>query len=222
MPSPRSSRAPRPSVAAVQAEEVMSRLEAVAAELQARGWTAHVAATPPYRPPQLFTQDTGNLAARGHILAAPDDTTGEWWYWDDAQRPIAAASKPGAAADRIMDALSGPGRSGGDTLRERPTTSRTSPGHRAPGAPSLVNRPTPGEPRSAERPGGRIDYVAPRTRPCSSKPARPGAGGVAVNPGEKSARPRPDQAPDAAAQVEFAANSESGGADDDLPVRRPG
>ena len=144
MPAPRSSRAPRPSVAAAPAEEVMSRLEAVAAELRARGWTAHVAATPPHRPPQLFAQHPGKPAARGHILAAPDDATGQWWYWDDARQPIAAAGKPAAAANRIIDALTGPDRAGGHAQRDRPARPRTSRRQRAPAARGVVNRPARG------------------------------------------------------------------------------
>ncbi len=98
-----------------------------------------MAATLPHRPPQLFVQDAVNPTARGHVLAGPDDATGEWWYWDDARRPIADAGKPAPAADQIIDALTGPGRSGGDARRERPARSPTSPsrpGH----ARALVNR----------------------------------------------------------------------------------
>jgi hypothetical protein len=92
----------RPSVVPVPAQDRIACLEALADELHQRGWTAYIT-SPLCRPPRLFAQAPGDPQSLD-ILAAPDDTTGEWYYWHPWAERIGPASHPGTAADAIAQA----------------------------------------------------------------------------------------------------------------------
>ncbi|HUZ25587.1 MAG TPA: hypothetical protein VMV07_17655 [Streptosporangiaceae bacterium] len=83
--------------------ETTARLEALAAELTARGWAARLH-TPPGRPPSLHTHnpEPGAAALAEHVYAQPraDGTWAFWWPWAE---PIAAT--PITAADIITRVL---------------------------------------------------------------------------------------------------------------------
>jgi len=105
---------PHPSVAPHRDQTAC--LEELAAELYQRNWIAYVAATLPHQSPRLVVQHRENQPVSAHLLAAPDDAAGTWYYWLDTGEPIAAADAPCAAAEAIIDALTSPG----DTGRKRP------------------------------------------------------------------------------------------------------
>lgn len=96
-----------PAGAAVSAENQIACLDALAAEVIARGWTACIT-TPPGRPVRLFVQDPRDPAMFGYIAATADDTSGEWWYWFDWAERIAPATVPGTAAEAIASILRRP------------------------------------------------------------------------------------------------------------------
>jgi hypothetical protein len=105
--------APKPGVAPVSEQGRIARLEALAAEMTSRGWTAHVI-TAPRRGSRLFVQHPASTAGGQHILAAPDNASGEWHYWFVPAEPIAPAGSPAQAAEAIVRALGqGAGRAAG-------------------------------------------------------------------------------------------------------------
>jgi hypothetical protein len=63
-----------------EATDPIARLDVLAAHLRTRGWTTYIN-TPAGRLASLFVQDPHHRAECGDILAAPDGTTGDWWYW---------------------------------------------------------------------------------------------------------------------------------------------
>jgi hypothetical protein len=130
---------PRPSVAAHGDQTAC--LEELAAELNRRKWIAYLAATLPQQAPRLFVAHPGNHAVGEHIVAAPEATTGSWWYWRGSAEPVAAADAPGAAADAIIDALSRSDALGGDGRQGRP--------HAGPGSPSPLPAAGGGRSRAA-------------------------------------------------------------------------
>ena len=85
------------SVSPARYSECITRLEALAAEIAARGWTTRVDATRG-RPPSLLAQnpEPGAAALSEHIYAHPgsDGTWMYWWPWAD---PIAATAADAAA-----------------------------------------------------------------------------------------------------------------------------
>src|SRR6266487_6330321 len=122
MPTPRSIPPPRPSAVPVPAEEIIVRLEALADELAKRRWTAHVTAEP-WRGPRLFVGQSKNPVLREHYVAAPDDSTGEWFFWDEAGKPVAPADAPRTAANVIEKALIGRARQSDDAQPMGPVMS---------------------------------------------------------------------------------------------------
>ncbi len=112
------SRPPRQSVVPVPAEEIVCRLETLAATLTARRWTAYVTAQI-WRTPRLLVQHRTDPSVRTHIQAAPDDTTGAWLFWDDDGTPIAPADAPDHAADVIIRIMTGRGEPGGGVAAEK-------------------------------------------------------------------------------------------------------
>jgi hypothetical protein len=82
-------------------------LDALAAQLRARGWGAYIT-TPPGRLASLFVQDPHDRPKCGDIIAALDTATGHWWYWFSWAERIGPAHAPGAAADAIIRAFQRP------------------------------------------------------------------------------------------------------------------
>ena len=103
--------ASHPAGAAGSAESQIACLDALAAELISRGWVACVT-TPPGRPVRLFVEDPGDPAMFSYIAAAPDDTSGDWWFWFGWAERIAPAAMPGTAAEAIAGELRRPADSG--------------------------------------------------------------------------------------------------------------
>ena len=97
----------RPSPAALPADKQIARLDALAAEMIAHGWAAYIT-TPLGRPVRLFVQDPSDTAMCSYIVAAPDDATGEWWYWFGWAERIAPAAVPATAAEAIVATLRRP------------------------------------------------------------------------------------------------------------------
>ena len=79
-------------------------LDVLAVHMRARGWTAYIS-TPAGRLACLFVQDPHDCAECGDIIAAPDGTTGDWWYWFSGVGRIASSHAPAAAADAIIRAF---------------------------------------------------------------------------------------------------------------------
>lgn len=89
---------PHLSVAEVRPEERTAHLEALAAELVALSWIAHVT-QPPMCTERVFVRHQVLDERYSHVLAAPDDDTGYWCYWfADSGECIASADDPAAAA----------------------------------------------------------------------------------------------------------------------------
>jgi hypothetical protein len=82
-------------------------LDALAAQLHARGWAAYINA-PAGRLTSLVVQDPRDRAERGDIIAAPAGPAGTWWYWFSWAERIAPVGAPAAAADAIIRAFQRP------------------------------------------------------------------------------------------------------------------
>jgi hypothetical protein len=96
-----------PADATLPADNQIACLDALAAEVIARGWAACIT-TPPGRPVRLFVQDPGDPAVFGYIAAAPDNTSSDWWYWFGWAERIAPAAIPATAAEVIASSLRRP------------------------------------------------------------------------------------------------------------------
>jgi hypothetical protein len=92
---------------ATQVRDGIACLEVLAAQIHARGWTAHIN-TPAARLASLFVQDPHDRAKCSDIIAAPGGTTGDWWYWFSWAERIAPVHAPAAAADAIIRAFQRP------------------------------------------------------------------------------------------------------------------
>jgi hypothetical protein len=90
-----------------QAEDGIACLDALAAQMRARGWTAYIS-TPAGRLAFLSVQDPHDRAEGGDIIAAPGGTTGDWWYWFSWAERIAPVNAPATAADAIIRAVQQP------------------------------------------------------------------------------------------------------------------
>ena len=90
-----------------QAGHAIACLDVLAAQMHARGWTASIN-TPAGRLAYLCVQDPHNRADCGDVMATPDRTTGEWWYWFSWAERIGPAHAPPAAADAIIRAFQWP------------------------------------------------------------------------------------------------------------------
>jgi hypothetical protein len=88
-------------------EERLARLDALAAELTAHGWTAYVT-TPRGRPACLFVQNPHDRGMCVDVMAAPESGTGDWWFWFGWAERIAPAATPGTAAEAIARELRRP------------------------------------------------------------------------------------------------------------------
>ncbi len=78
-------------------------LDMLAAQLNARGWTAYLRA-PADRLASLVVLDPRDDRTMGSdIVAAP--AAGDWWYWFSWGERIAPVRAPGAAADAVISAL---------------------------------------------------------------------------------------------------------------------
>jgi hypothetical protein len=97
----------REATSAGGAGDPIARLDVLAAHLRTRGWTTYIN-TPAGRLASLFVQDPHRRAECGDILAAPDGTTGDWWYWFSWAERIAPVHPPAAAADAIIAACQRP------------------------------------------------------------------------------------------------------------------
>jgi hypothetical protein len=89
------------------AADPLARLDVLAAHLRTRGWTTYIN-TPAGRLASLFVQDPHHRAECGDILAAPDGTTGDWWYWFSWAERITPVHSPAKAADAIIAACQRP------------------------------------------------------------------------------------------------------------------
>jgi hypothetical protein len=89
--------------AAVSPSDIVARLNALAAELAAQGWTARVH-EPEGRNPSLHARnpEPGAVALSEHIYAKPV-ADGSWMYWWPWAQPI--ADDPAAAAAIIIRVL---------------------------------------------------------------------------------------------------------------------
>ena len=144
-----------------EAGDAIACLDVLAAHLRARGWTTYIN-TPAGRLASLFVQDPHHRAESGDILATPDGTTGDWWYWFSWAERITPVHAPAAAADAIIAACQRP--ADGSPPRRRPPP----PGV----APAPVAWPVAGH-RSGEAapPARRGDRVAAAQTPHQARPA---------------------------------------------------
>src|SRR5262252_417377 len=90
-----------------EAGDAIAYLDVLASHLRARGWTTYIN-TPAGRLASLCVQGPHHRAECGDILAAPDGTTGDWWYWFSWAERIAPVHPPAAAADAIIAACQRP------------------------------------------------------------------------------------------------------------------
>ena len=86
------------------AEKRLARLDALAAELKARGWTAYVT-TPRGRPARLFVQNPRDRGLCADVMAVAEGDTGDWWFWFGWAERIAPADAPDTAAVAIVTEL---------------------------------------------------------------------------------------------------------------------
>jgi hypothetical protein len=88
----------------IPSEDGMACLDALAAEVTARGWTAYIT-TPRDRPARLFVQNPHDRVMCADVMAAPDGDGGGWWFWFGWAERIAPTGTPGAAATVIINEL---------------------------------------------------------------------------------------------------------------------
>ena len=98
---------PGPHPRGAPANERLARLDALATELTARGWTAYVT-TPWGRPARLTVQSPHDQGMCADVMTAADSDTGDWWFWFGWAERIAPAGAPGTAAAVIVTALRRP------------------------------------------------------------------------------------------------------------------
>ena len=95
-----------------QVRDAMACLDALAAQMRARGWTAYLV-TPSGRLASLVVLAPDDRTECGDIVAAPGGSAGDLWYWFSWGERIASAGTPAAAADAIIrtqSAARNPGR----------------------------------------------------------------------------------------------------------------
>jgi hypothetical protein len=112
-----------------EAADPVARLDVLAADLRSRGWTTYLN-TPAGRLASLSVQDPYHRAECGDILAAPDGTTGDWWYWFSWAERIAPVHPSGAAADAIIAACQRP--ADGSPAPQTPAAGGHAPGRADP------------------------------------------------------------------------------------------
>jgi hypothetical protein len=96
-----------PHTRGAPAEVWLACLDALAAELTTRGWTAYVT-TPRGRPARLFVQNPHDRAICADVMAAAESGTADWWFWFSWAERIAPAGAPAAAAVVIVTELRRP------------------------------------------------------------------------------------------------------------------
>jgi len=79
-------------------------LDALAAELTARGWTAYVTA-PRGRLACLFVQNPHDRRMCADVMTAAGSGRGDWWFWFGWAERIAPAGAPDTAAAVIVTEL---------------------------------------------------------------------------------------------------------------------
>ena len=84
-----------------QVDDGIAFLDALAAHLRGRGWTAYLS-TAPGRLPGLCVQDPRQHAQCGDVIAGPSGPAGDMWYWFSWAERIAPVQAPGPAADAII------------------------------------------------------------------------------------------------------------------------
>jgi hypothetical protein len=94
-------------VRVISAKTQIACLDELAAAVIAHEWIAYVI-TPLKRPVYLFVQDPRDRAMTAHVVIAPDDISGELWYWFTWAERIGKASMPGPAAKAIVESLRRP------------------------------------------------------------------------------------------------------------------
>lgn len=98
---------PGPHPHGTPAEERLARLDALATELTARGWTAFVV-TPQGRIARLFVQNPHDRGVFADVMAAAEGATGDWWFWFGWAERIAPVGMPDTAAAVIVTELRRP------------------------------------------------------------------------------------------------------------------
>ena len=98
---------PGPHPRGARAEEWLTRLDVLAAELTACGWTAYVT-TPRGRPARLFVQNPCDRGMCADVMAAAGSGTGDWWFWFGWAERIAPVGAPDTAAAVIVTELRRP------------------------------------------------------------------------------------------------------------------
>jgi hypothetical protein len=94
----------------VAADEVISHLEALAADLKGRGFTTTI--TPDGRYPSVRVVSSTTAQLSEQVYAAPASDGSVWFWWSWAER-IAPVEDPGAAAARIAHVLAAPAAASG-------------------------------------------------------------------------------------------------------------
>jgi hypothetical protein len=87
------------------ADEVISHLEALAADLKGRGFTTRI--TPDGRYPSVRVVSSTTAQLSEQVYAAPASDGSVWFWWSWAER-IAPADQPGTAAAKIAHVLAAP------------------------------------------------------------------------------------------------------------------
>jgi len=98
---------PGPHPLGARAEEWLTRLDVLAAELTACGWTAYVI-TPRGRPARLFVQNPCDRGMSADVMVAAEGGTGHWWFWFGWAERIAPVGAPDTAAAVIVTELRRP------------------------------------------------------------------------------------------------------------------
>lgn len=89
----------------VATDEVISHLEALAADLKGRGFTTAITPDGRYPSVRVVNRTTAQLSEQVYAAPAPDGSVWFWWSW--AER-IAPVEEPGAAAGKIAHVLAAP------------------------------------------------------------------------------------------------------------------
>ena len=90
----------------VVSDEVIGHLEALAADLSGRGFTATITPDGRYPSVRVVNSTTAQLSEQVYAAPAPDGSVWFWWSW--AER-IAPAGQPGTAAAKIAQVLAAGG-----------------------------------------------------------------------------------------------------------------
>lgn len=89
----------------VAADEVISHLEVLAADLNVRGFTTTITSDGRYPSVRVVNSTTAQLSEQVYAAPASDGSVWFWWSW--AER-IAPVRQPGTAAAKIAHVLAVP------------------------------------------------------------------------------------------------------------------